>query len=145
MDKLNIEFIKIIFKNHDGIIEEPQNGEYCGCFLSESDISYRIRVSKQTPKKNGQFVVIWEKDSNNENTAYTFDDFPDYLVIFTQKEENIGKFTFPRRVLEEKGILKSEKANGKMAFRVYPSWDIPESKQAAKTQDWQLPFFEVIH
>lgn len=145
MDRLNIEFIKTAFKNHGEIIEEPQNGEYCGCCLSGADISYRIRVSKQTPKKNGEFVVIWEKDSNDENTAYIFDDFPDYLIIFTQKGEKIGKFTFPRSVLKDKGILRSEKSNGKMAFPVYPSWDTPESKQAVKTQDWQLPFFEVIH
>ncbi|WP_249222424.1 MepB family protein [Planococcus alpniumensis] len=26
-----------------------------------------------------------------------------------------------------------------MAIRVYPSWDIPTSKQAVKTQEWQLP------
>ena len=144
MDKLNIEFIRTMFKDQGEIIEEPQNREYCGCFLKESDISYRIRVSKQMPKKNGQFVVIWKKDSNNENTAYTFDEFPDYLIIFTQKGEKIGKFTFPRKVLKDKGILRTEKANGKMAFRVYPIWDTPENKQAAKTQDWQLPFFEVI-
>ena len=26
-------------------------------------------------------------------------------------------------------------------MRVYPSWDNPDSKQALKTQKWQLPYF----
>lgn len=26
-------------------------------------------------------------------------------------------------------------------MRVYPSWDRPTSKQAMKTQEWQLPYF----
>lgn len=28
-----------------------------------------------------------------------------------------------------------------MAIRVYPSWDKPVSKQAIKTQSWQLEYF----
>lgn len=28
-----------------------------------------------------------------------------------------------------------------MAIRVYPKWDSPDSKQAKKTQEWQLRYF----
>ncbi|MBN6205835.1 MepB family protein, partial [Ralstonia pickettii] len=30
---------------------------------------------------------------------------------------------------------------GKMAIRVYPSWDKQTSKQALETSKWQLPYF----
>nr|WGE07832.1 MepB family protein [Bacillus subtilis] len=30
---------------------------------------------------------------------------------------------------------------GKTAFRVYPPWTEPVSKQAVKTQQWQLRYF----
>ena len=38
-------------------------------------------------------------------------------------------------------ILKTDTTKGKMAMRVYPSWDKPASKQAIETQKWQLEYF----
>lgn len=43
--------------------------------------------------------------------------------------------------LFKQSILISSSTKGKMALRVYPSWDIPTSNQATKTQEWQLPYF----
>ncbi len=40
-----------------------------------------------------------------------------------------------------KGIISLSKQGGKRAMRVYPPWDKPESKQAAKTQVWQVCIF----
>lgn len=43
--------------------------------------------------------------------------------------------------LFKQSIFSSSSTKGKMALRVYPSWDIPTSNQATKTQEWQLPYF----
>ncbi|RCW39871.1 MepB family protein, partial [Paenibacillus prosopidis] len=48
---------------------------------------------------------------------------------------------FPKDILLKHNILKTDTSKGKMAIRVYPSWDTLTSKQAIATQDWQLPYF----
>ena len=64
------------------------------------------------------------------------------MVINTFGRNGIyGQFVFPKEVLLKQNILKTSKTKGKMAIRVYPSWDIPTSKQAIATQKWQLPYF----
>ena len=45
------------------------------------------------------------------------------------------------KILEEKGYLQSQSKKGKLGFRVYPSWDKTENKQAQRTQNWQLNYF----
>ncbi|MGB3160007.1 MAG: MepB family protein, partial [Carnobacterium sp.] len=58
------------------------------------------------------------------------------------KNENVfGQFIFPKDLLLRKGILSSKSTKGKMAIRVYPSWDVPSNRQGVKTQEWQLPYF----
>lgn len=120
---------------------EKQNEDYGGILITTKDTTYRIRVAKQTPKKTGQFLALWEKDGKNQNRAYRYDDFPDYLIIVCHSEEAIGLFQFSKQTLKEKGILKTNNQKGKMGFRVYPSWDVPQNSQAMKTQAWQMLFF----
>ncbi|WOV83682.1 MepB family protein [Sporosarcina jeotgali] len=123
------------------IQEERQNSEYgAGRFLLNTK-SIRFRVAAITPKKIGQFVALWEKDETNKNQPFTYDNTPDFVVINTFTEDHFGQFVFPKEVLAARSILRSDHSNGKMAFRVYPSWDTPASKQAIATQRWQLPYF----
>ena len=49
-------------------------------------------------------------------------------------------FVFPKSVLIAKEIV-SDKKEGKRAIRIYSPWDITMSKQAQKTQKWQLDYF----
>ncbi|UOE94973.1 MepB family protein [Alkalihalobacillus sp. LMS39] len=66
----------------------------------------------------------------------------DLLVINTfTSTNNIGQFIFPKEVLLKQKILKTNNTKGKMAIRVYPSWEIPTSKEAIATQKWQLDYF----
>jgi len=48
-------------------------------------------------------------------------------------------------VLYEKGFISKERKGGKRAMRVYPPWDITESNQAKKTQEWQIKYFFEIN
>jgi len=126
----------------ESVQEEPQNSTYDAGTFQLSSRTVRFRVAKITPTKIGQFVAIWEKDENNKNQPYSYNDAPDLLVITTFKGENeFGQFIFPKDILYRQNIFKCVATKGKMAMRVYPSWDHPTSKQAMKTQEWQLPYF----
>lgn len=122
--------------------EEKQNSKYGAGTFELSSRTVRFRVANITPTKIGQFVAIWEKDKNNKNQPYSYEEAPDLLVITTFKNDNeFGQFIFPKEVLFKQEILRSHSTKGKMAIRVYPSWDSPTSKQAMQTQKWQVPYF----
>lgn len=124
------------------VLEEKQNAQYGAGIFQLFDKTVRFRVAKITPTKIGQFVAFWEKDVLNQNQPYLYAEAPDLLVITTFKNESeLGQFVFPKEILLEKNILKSASTKGKMAMRVYPSWEQPSSKQALKTQNWQLAYF----
>ena len=137
---------KIIYKpNHISIKdvkEEKQNQSYGGGTFSIYSKTIRFRVSKKTPKKIGQFVALWEKDENNKNRPFKYLNSTDLLIITTFKnDKDFGQFIFPKEILKTQNILKSDTTKGKMAIRVYPSWDNPISKKAIETQKWQLEYF----
>ncbi len=122
--------------------EEQQNSKYGAGSFRLASRTVRYRVANITPTKVGQFVACWEKDENNKNQPYSYEEAPDLLVITCFKnEEAFGQFIFPKEVLLKQNILRSALTKGKMAIRVYPGWDSPSSKQAIKTQKWQLPYF----
>jgi len=129
------------------IREETQNSDYGAGIFQLNSKSVRFRVAKITPTKIGQFVAFWEKDLDNKNQAFSFENATDLLVIniFTNNNHYFGQFVFPKEVLVKQNILKTATAKGKMAIRVYPSWDTPTSKQAIATQKWQLPYFVVVN
>lgn len=127
---------KVVILSH-----EPQNKEYEGCLAEIDNVLHRVRVAKITPKKLGQFVAIWEKNSENQNMPFDAENSPELLSIFVFSDKNCGVFIFPKQVLQRYGIYKTALQKGKMAFRVYPSWDKPQSLQAVQTQKWQLQYF----
>lgn len=125
----------------ESIQAEQQNAKYGACIFRIGSKTIRFRVSNRTPTKIGQFVAFWKKDENHKNQPYSYREAPDLLVITSFKNESeFGQFIFPKQVLLHE-IFKTPTTKGKMAIRVYPSWDIPISKQAIKTQEWQLPYF----
>jgi len=137
---------KMIYEPNDLTVklvqEEKQNSKYGAGRFQLFSRTVRFRVANITPTKIGQFVAFWEKDVNNKNQPYLYEEAPDLLVITTFKNENeFGQFIFPKGVLLKEDILRSASTKGKMAMRVYPSWDSPSSKQAMITQKWQLPYF----
>lgn len=137
---------KMIYEpNHltvKSVQEEKQNSKYGAGTFELSSRTVRFRVANITPTKVGQFVAFWEKDENNKNQPYSYEEAPDLLVITTFKNENeFGQFIIPKEILFKQNILRSSSTKGKMAIRVYPSWDSATSIQAIKTQKWQLPCF----
>lgn len=125
-------------------VTERYNEEYEGCYFDLNGKKIRSRLAKKTPTKTGYFVAFWEKDANDVNQPFDENDPHDYLLINIIDGNKQGQFVFPKEILIKQGILKSEKFKGKMAMRVYPSWETELNKTAVRTQKWQVPFFEVL-
>lgn len=135
-DKCNFEFSNLV------IDSESQEYQACSFRLNSFEIIHRL--SKITPTKIGQFVTIWKRNHKGITTPFDYSDNFDFIIITSKSEENLGLFVLPKAVLLEKGIISNNNISGKRGIRVYPSWDIPTSKQAIKTQNWQLQYFYLI-
>ena len=118
--------------------------EYCACSFELDGKKIQYRVSKITPTKNGQFVTIWKRNQDGITEPFDYSDEIDFIIITARSGDNLGQFIFPKRVLADKGIMTQNGKSGKRGIRVYPPWDKPESKQAEKTQSWQLDYFLTI-
>jgi len=124
------------------IEDESKLYEACAFNLNKERIIYR--KAKITPTKIGQFATLWKREGKEPIKPFEETDTFDVIIITVQTQELLGQFIFPKTILIEKGILSTEKKEGKRAIRVYPSWDKPTSQQALKTQKWQLNYFHLI-
>ncbi|WP_283749343.1 MepB family protein [Bacillus cereus] len=120
---------------------ETQNAEYGAYIFNLSALSIRFRVAKITPTKVGQFVTLWERIWDGPIQPYDISDPVDLFVISTRDGNNFGQFVFPKAVRCDQDIVSNKGKGGKRAIRVYPPWDKPTSRQAQKTQIWQLEYF----
>ena len=120
---------------------EVESKEYNACQFRLSDLNVVCRNAKITPKKVGQFVTFWKRDMNQPIEPFHENDAIDFFVVNIQTAHSRGQFVFPKAILLQKGIISTEKKEGKRAFRVYPNWDKTTSTQAARTQKWQLDYF----
>lgn len=111
-------------------------------YLNRKSICYRL--AKITPTKTGQFVTLWKRNKNGSIAPFDFLDLIDFVIISVRKNDLFGQFIFPKSILLEKGIFSTSLKEGKRAIRVYPPWDETTSKQAQKTQQWQLLYFYKI-
>ena len=123
---------------------EAENSEYQACSFKINNKIVQYRHAKITPTKNGQFVTIWKRKAKKPIQPYDDSDNIDLFVVTVKTKNNFGQFIFPKAVLIEQGVFSLNGKGGKRAIRVYPPWDKPESKQAEKTQKWQLDFFAEI-
>ncbi len=120
---------------------EKESSEYCAYRFEIDSKKILFRQSKITPTKIGQFVTLWKRNVEKKVTEpFDVSDEIDLFVINVKNESQFGQFVFPKSILIEKGII-TDKKEGKRAIRVYPIWDLTESKQAQKTQKWQLDYF----
>lgn len=120
---------------------EAESKEYNACRFEINNKSICYRIAKTTPTKNGQFVTLWKRNSSGIIEPFDSSDAIDFVVVSVRKENHFGQFIFPKSVLLDKGIFSTSNKEGKRATRVYPPWDITTSKQAQKTQQWQLDYF----
>jgi hypothetical protein len=132
------EPLGLICKN---VTKEAEGGEYGAYEFEINNRRIKFRTGKITPTKIGQFVTLWKRIGTGPILPYDMADPIDLFVISVRSNNHFGQFVFPKTVLYEKGIISKDGKGGKRAMRLYPSWDITESKQAKKTQEWQLIYF----
>lgn len=123
---------------------ETESKEYDACRFKLNGLSIISRNAKITPKKVGQFVTFWKRSRNGPIEPLNETDRIDFYVVNVRTKSHFGQFVFPKAVLIKKGIISTEKKEGKRGFRVYPIWDKTKNKQAEKTQKWQLNYFYEI-
>jgi len=123
---------------------ELEGTEYDACQFELNGMRIICRSSKITPKKIGQFVTFWKRNIKGITEPYCETDRIDFYVINVKSENSFGQFVFPKSELINKGIISTERKDGKRGFRVYPKWDKAQNKQAEKTQKWQLNYFYEI-
>jgi hypothetical protein len=146
MNEFNNDFL-LVKKMNSGKFSNYQNHleakEYNGCEYYLEEMKYIQRTAKVTPKKIGQFVTLWKRNSDNITTPLDAKDNFNYIVIVCFKDKKFGRFLFPKDILIQRNIISNSIAghDGKRGFRVYPGWDRPTSKQALDTQKWQLNYF----
>ena len=120
---------------------DSESKEYSGCRFVVNGRKIISRFSKITPKKAGQFVAFYKRNSTNIIEPFHQNDALDLFIINCRSAKDFGLFIFPKEILIQKGIISNHNNEGKRAFRVYPNWDIAQSKQAINTQKWQLEYF----
>lgn len=131
----------LTYKN---LFKEEESKEYGACVFEMNNKRIKFRIGKITPKKSGQFVTLWKRIGNSPIMPYDLADPIDLFVVSVRNANHFGQFVFPKTVLVEKGIVSKEGKGGKRAMRIYPPWDMADSRQAKNTQAWQLVhFFEI--
>ncbi|MGE7919006.1 MepB family protein [Viridibacillus sp. NPDC093762] len=123
------------------LLIEPQNEAYGAYVFKLNNLLIRFRVAKITPTKIGQFVTLWERVGDGPIQPYDVSDSVEFFVISAKNGHQFGQFVFPKAVLCKRDIISNKGQGGKRAMRVYPPWDKPTSRQAKKTQEWQLKYF----
>ncbi len=133
----------------------PQNSKYEALEFSIDNKKVIYRKGKLTPDRAGNFLSIWKRPDENSTEPrrimpYDKNDL-DYLFVEVNDYESSkrGMFIFPLPVLVNKKVITSDKAKGKMAFRVFPPWTSSRgelktklfSNSAKKTQLWQSEYF----
>ena len=121
--------------------KDAECDEYIGYNFNVKEISIKFRKAKITPKKVGQFVTLWKRNSKKETEPFNESDSFDFYIIVTEENENYGLFLFPKNELIKRQILTTNSKEGKRGFRVYPIWTKTENRQAEKAQIWQTNFF----
>ena len=127
------------------LLKEAESREYGACVFEIHHRRIKFRVAKITPTKLGQFVTLWKRMEDGVIGPHDLVDPIDFFVVGVRNAQHMGQFVFPKEVLFEKGIVSQAGRGGKRAMRIYPPWDITDSRQAKKTQAWQLPYFFEIH
>ena len=125
--------------------EESESQEYGACRFDLNEKKIICRNAKITPKKAGQFVTFWKRNRAGIIEPLHENDPIDYFLVNVTSDTSEGQFIFPKAILVKNGIISTNKKEGKRAFRVYTSWDKVNSKQAEKTQKWQLDYFYDAH
>ncbi|MGJ1262326.1 MepB family protein [Sphingobacterium spiritivorum] len=124
--------------------DKESSSYHAASFIAE-DQNILFRKANITPKKIGQFVTLWKRNSSSgETQPFDTTDQVDRVIILVTDKDRYGVFIFSADILRKMKIFTHENITGKRGFRVYAPWDNPENKRAMKTKEWQISYFEYL-
>jgi hypothetical protein len=123
------------------VIREAESRDYGASTFKLNDMNVVFRAAHITPTKIGQFVTLWKREGHGPIQPYDENDPIDLFVVSVRSGERWGQFVFPKQLLIEQDVVSQGDKGGKRALRVYPPWDVTESRQAEKSQLWQGKYF----
>ena len=129
---------KLVISNFE---TEKEGVVYEACRFTLNGTRVICRTAKITPKKVGQFVTFWNRNSEGVTQPFSDNDTFDFYVINVFKDRFLGQFVIPKALGIAKGLVSTVTKEGKRGFRVYPPWDKATNAQAKRTQLWQLDYF----
>ncbi|MFJ7589019.1 MepB family protein [Streptomyces sp. NPDC097617] len=122
-------------------VPEAESADYAAHTFTLDALSVRFRAARTTPTKVGQFVTVWKRSPGGPIQPFDAADPVDLFVISTRDGDHFGQFVFPVEALRRHGVVSTDGAGGKRAFRVYPPWVTTTNRQAGSAQTWQLEHF----
>ncbi|MCX4524226.1 MULTISPECIES: MepB family protein [unclassified Streptomyces] len=122
-------------------VPEAESAEYAAHTFTLDGRSVRFRAARTTPTKAGQFVTVWQRSPGGPIRPFDAADPVDLFVVSCRDRGRFGQFVFSVDAFRRHGVVSVDGAGGKRALRVYPPWVTTTSRQAARTQAWQLEHF----
>ncbi|MFD8024827.1 MepB family protein [Streptomyces lavendulae] len=122
-------------------VPEAESAAYDACAFTLEGLAVRFRSARTTPTKTGQFVTVWKRSPGGPIAPFDVSDPVDLFVVSSRDGDGFGQFVLPVDALRRRGVVSVDGAGGKRAFRVYPPWVTTTSRQAERTQAWQLEYF----
>jgi hypothetical protein len=123
------------------LTQEAEGQDYSAATFCINETRIIFRRGKIMPQKSGFFVTLWKREAEESIAPYTIHDPYDCVIISARSGERFGQFIFPLSVLSERGVISSDRGEGKLALRVYAPWDTLDSEIAQKSQLWQSRYF----
>ena len=111
----------ILKPNHfaiSNIEKDAECEEYLGFNFNINHLSVKFRKAKITPKKVGQFVTLWKRNTSKQTEPFDENDLFDFYIIATEDDKKNGYFIFSKSILINKNILSTNQKEGKRGFRV---------------------------
>lgn len=126
----------------ENVEKEIAGSEYHAYRFKLNGQNILYRYAKVTPKRVGHFVTLWQRPTlDSKIRPFDKNDKINWVMIFVHDGYHYGMFLFDVGTLVKRGIFSNNLQGGKRAIRVYAPWITPTSKQAIKTQSWQLQHF----
>lgn len=141
LTKLNDLFTELYGRAIVELLEDADSKAYAGFNFNLGGQAFKFRKSKQTPKKAGQFVVLWKRNEARVSVPFDILDNFDFVIIWSEEKGRSGFFLFPKNKLASQRVLSVKEKEGKRGFRLYPDWVMPPNKLAERTKAWQSPYF----
>ena len=85
------------------LLEDADSKAYAGFNFNLGGQAFKFRKSKQTPKKAGQFVVLWKRNEARVSVPFDILDNFDFVIIWSEEKGTIGFFLFPKISLPANG------------------------------------------